>query len=125
MYGLILFVILVLVMWLYLPRLGWVGVTDARDQLQQGAVLLDVRSQKEVEAQSVKGAQNIPVEELVSAIQKGELSKDRPILLFCASGMRSGAARRTLRSYGYTEVENLGTVARAQEAVGSGGRARG
>ncbi|MCC5835383.1 MAG: rhodanese-like domain-containing protein [Opitutales bacterium] len=121
MFGLILFIILVLVMWVYLPRLGWVSVSDAREQLQVGALLLDVRSRAEYNSQPVKGAMNIPVDELIAAIQKEELSKDRTILLFCASGMRSGAARRTLRSYGYTQVENLGTVARAAEAVGGAG----
>lgn len=111
-------IVVVLVLWLYLPRLGWIAIDDAREQLKAGALLLDVRSARECSEQPVKGAENIPVDELVAAIEGGALSKDRPILLFCASGMRSGAAKRTLRTYGFTQVENLGTVTRADAATG-------
>ncbi len=37
-----------------------------------------------------------------------ELSTDKPVILYCASGARSGMAAQALISFGFKEVYNLG-----------------
>jgi rhodanese-related sulfurtransferase len=40
------------------------------------------------------------------------------LLLHCLSGMRSGMAKQKLKSLGYANVFNLGSLARARKIVG-------
>ena len=47
--------------------------------------------------------------------------KNQTLLLHCASGMRSGIAKDTLKSLGYANVFNLGSLARARKIVGNTG----
>ena len=42
--------------------------------------------------------------------------KDRPVILYCASGGRSALAGRTLQEMGYERVHNLGGFKEATEA---------
>jgi rhodanese-related sulfurtransferase len=44
-----------------------------------------------------------------------EFRKERPIILYCASGGRSALAGKTLRDMGYNEVYNLGGFKDAAE----------
>jgi phage shock protein E len=76
-----------------------------KQMLQNGAKVIDVRSRGEFAAGHFAGAINIPLDELpgkISTIGK----KDEPVIVYCASGMRSGSAQRMLQSAGYTNVEN-------------------
>jgi NADPH-dependent 2,4-dienoyl-CoA reductase/sulfur reductase-like enzyme/peroxiredoxin family protein/rhodanese-related sulfurtransferase/TusA-related sulfurtransferase len=67
-------------------------------------VLLDVRTYSEVEAGTIPGAQNIPVDELRDRL--GELPSDKEILAFCQVGLRGYVAARTLMQNGF-RVRNL------------------
>ncbi len=62
--------------------------------------ILDVRGQAEYEARHVPGAQNIAHTRLWARL--GEVPKDRPVLVHCASGGRSSAAASLLARHGYT-----------------------
>jgi phage shock protein E len=76
-----------------------------KQMLQSGAKVIDVRSRGEFSTGHFAGAINIPLDELpgkISTIGK----KDEPVIVYCASGMRSGSAQRMLQSAGYTNVEN-------------------
>lgn len=53
------------------------------------------------------GSINIPLPEIGSRIH--ELPKDKDIVLFCASGTRSGMAALLLRQKGFSKVHNAGT----------------
>jgi rhodanese-related sulfurtransferase len=80
---------------------------EARRLVEQGASLVDVRSAGEFEGGHIDGARNIPVSEI--GARASELgAKERPIVLYCASGTRSAMAARTLRAAGFTRVFNLG-----------------
>jgi len=68
--------------------------------------VLDVRTSAEYSGGSFPGAKNIPVNELGQRLR--ELKKDRPIVVYCASGARSGMAARMLRQAGFTQVANAG-----------------
>jgi rhodanese-related sulfurtransferase len=77
--------------------------------VEEGAVLLDVRSASEFAGGSISGAVNIPVQELESRI--GELETGRPVVTFCVSGMRSGNAAKILAKHGFT-AHNAGGIGR-------------
>ena len=88
-----------------------------RTKMKQKAKLIDVRSPGEFAGGSVPGAINIPVDQLGSNIAKAG-SKNEPVVVFCASGMRSANAKRILESAGFTDVTNGGGVMDMMRAVG-------
>jgi rhodanese-related sulfurtransferase len=81
---------------------------DARALVQKGAVLVDVRTPEEFAAGHIAGALNIPVQELDA--RKGELPKDKDLVLYCRSGARSARGREMLLAAGYQKVHNLGAM---------------
>jgi phage shock protein E len=80
-----------------------------RAKLEAGARVLDVRSAGEFRSGAYPGALNIPLEEV--ARRAHELPQDRPVVVYCASGLRSGVAVRLLRKAGVTDVVNAGGLA--------------
>ena len=69
------------------------------------AVLLDVRSAAEFRPGHLPGAHNIPHTELRQRL--GEIPRDHPVLVYCASGFRSYLALRLLRQSGWPDVRSL------------------
>ena len=78
----------------------------ARAKVAAGALLLDVRSEMEFRGGAIPGAKNIPVQSLSGRV--GELDRGRPVVVYCASGMRSASAVSLLKRNGFTEVHDLG-----------------
>lgn len=78
-----------------------------KELVKQGALLVDVRSKEEFDIISVDGAINIPLDVLPVNLKKFG-NKDNLIIVFCASGNRSGIAKRALESLSYTNVHNGG-----------------
>jgi phage shock protein E len=76
--------------------------------VRAGALIVDVRTPEEFGAGAHPRAVNIPLAELPSRLD--EIPKGRPVVLYCASGMRSASAARVLRRAGHAEVLNAGTV---------------
>lgn len=70
--------------------------------------LVDVRSEMEYAGISAPGSINIPVQSLIAGNTK-KLDKSKTLVVYCASGMRSGSACLWLKKQGYT-VLNAGTV---------------
>ena len=81
--------------------------TDYSELIKQGAIILDVRSKAEFSGRHIKNSINIPVEQLNNNLSKLK-DKDKCIICCCASGMRSGSAKRILESKGYKAVFNGG-----------------
>lgn len=77
------------------------------DLKKNGALYVDVRSAGEFAAGNAPGTINIPLAELGARLN--EIPKTSPVVLCCASGTRSGMARRLLRKNGYSQVHNIGT----------------
>ncbi len=78
-----------------------------KEKIQAGARIIDVRSPGEFRDGSYPGAVNIPLATLPARMM--ELApKDKPIVLYCASGARSGQAARILKQAGFTDVVNAG-----------------
>jgi rhodanese-related sulfurtransferase len=96
--------------WLALTRLGKVSSKRAHQLVEAGAQLIDVRSESEFASAHVPGATNIPLDRLAG--QAGRLAGEgRPLVVYCASGVRSAMAKRALRRAG-AEVYDLGTMRR-------------
>jgi phage shock protein E len=77
------------------------------EKIRAGARLVDVRTADEFKDGSYAGAINIPLASLLA--RQEELGpKDRPVVLFCASGSRSGLGARLLKQAGFTDVINAG-----------------
>ncbi|MFT4739201.1 MAG: phage shock protein E [Cyclobacteriaceae bacterium] len=74
--------------------------------LEEGAVIIDVRSTAEFKSGHLKRSVNIPLDQLLDKLGKLDMSK--PVITCCASGMRSGSAKRILKSKGFAEVVNGG-----------------
>ena len=65
-----------------------------------GVALLDTRTVGENTRGGIEGASHIPVDELRGRL--GELPRDKRLLVFCASGLRSYVACRILSQHGFT-----------------------
>lgn len=77
------------------------------DLIKAGAKIVDVRSPEEFEDEHYDGAVNIPVNEIQA--RTAELGgPETPLVLYCASGARSGYAARLLASAGFKKVVNAG-----------------
>jgi len=103
-------VVAVLVVWMVLRLRGDISPSEARRLVGEGARLIDVRTPQEYAAGHIEGAVNIPVHELRARLDKVG-PKDRPVVLYCASGARSGMAARMLKAEGWT-ARNLGAMSR-------------
>lgn len=96
---------------LYRMFAGKVAPAHAHELVAGGAMLLDVRSTGEFASGHLPKAKNVPVQELDRRV--GELGhKQRPVVVYCQSGMRSATAARILRSRGFQDVHDLGAMAR-------------
>lgn len=69
------------------------------------ALLLDIRERDEFATVRVDGSLFIPMSELASRL--GEVPRDRPVLVLCASGSRSSAVTGQLLSAGWPDVGNV------------------
>ncbi len=79
------------------------------EKIRSGAKIIDVRTPREFAGSSYPKARNIPLDTLPSRM--ADLPKDKPIVLYCASGARSAQAARILRRAGFTDVINGGSLA--------------
>jgi molybdopterin/thiamine biosynthesis adenylyltransferase/rhodanese-related sulfurtransferase len=71
------------------------------------AVFLDVRELDEYEQGMIPGSLFIPRGHLESQVESRIGDKSVPVVLYCASGIRSVFAAETLESLGYTDVASM------------------
>ena len=76
---------------------------EAREMLDDGAQLVDVRADHEWEAGHLPGAVHIPLADLSE--RAAEIDKDRPVILYCRGGNRSSMAATALAEAGYDAVK--------------------
>jgi rhodanese-related sulfurtransferase len=80
---------------------------NIKEHLAKGAVIIDVRSQGEFETGHVKGAKNIPLQHISSQI--ASIKKlNKPVIVCCASGMRSAQANGILKKNGIDSINGGG-----------------
>jgi molybdopterin/thiamine biosynthesis adenylyltransferase/rhodanese-related sulfurtransferase len=83
--------------------------TAEADQLRQqpGAVVLDVREPDEYEQGAIPGAVHIGRGNLESSVEARLPDKSAPVIIHCASGVRSAFAAKTLTDLGYEDVVSV------------------
>lgn len=84
-----------------MPVIYW---REVRELDLQKVTLLDVRTSEEYAFGTIRGAINIPVDEL--RFRLNELPKEKPVVIFCAIGLRGYLALKILQPRGY-QVRNL------------------
>ena len=109
----------VIVAFLLVKRLTQITPATAREWLNKGALVIDVRSPEEFQERHLPGVINIPLDRLGDEIARHAPDKAQPLLLHCRSGNRSSMGTSTLKKLGYQHVFNLGSYGRAEEIVGS------
>jgi rhodanese-related sulfurtransferase len=92
-----------------------VSMAEAQDLLTKGALLLDIRDAPEVEKTGLaQGAHHVSRGMLEfradpeSPFHDKTFDKQRPVVLYCASGGRAALAGKLLIDMGYERVFNLG-----------------
>lgn len=80
-------------------------------------VILDVRTSSEFKSGHIAGARNVPHDKLPKGLGKKMAGKESPIVVYCQSGSRSGAASRALKAAGYSNVQNFGAISRWKESL--------
>jgi molybdopterin/thiamine biosynthesis adenylyltransferase/rhodanese-related sulfurtransferase len=79
---------------------------DAEDRLGS-ATFLDVRELDEFEQGMIPGSVFIPRGHLESQIENRIPDHDTPVIIYCAGGMRSAFAAKTLHDLGYSDVVSM------------------
>ncbi|MDX6748551.1 rhodanese-like domain-containing protein [Geminicoccaceae bacterium 1502E] len=91
---------------------------------EENALVVDVRDAPELQAGKVPGAVHVSRGMLEfradpeTPYHDKNFEKQRPVILYCASGGRSALAGKVLKDFGYQKVYNLGGFKEWAEAGG-------
>lgn len=85
-----------------MPVVYWQDILSANNK---DVFLLDVRTEDEFSLGTIEGAVNIPLDDLRDRIH--EIPVDRPVIVFCAIGLRGYLALNILLQRGFENVSNL------------------
>lgn len=94
-----------------LQNMGSAGVTPTQAVLminREKANIVDVRSAEEFATGHLIGARHVPVDRLKDDLSKTITDKKRPLILVCATGMRSGRALGIAKAQGFEQAHSLG-----------------
>lgn len=83
--------------------------------VNDGAILIDVRSPAEYNLYHLNEAINIDYEQIENKITEAVPDKNQKIIVYCQSGSRSNTAANTLINLGYTNVYDLGAISNCSE----------
>ena len=109
------FAIAALVVLMGLTTLSYAGSQQEEQQTPQqrawrliddGALLIDVRSRQEYEAGHLNNAVNIEHDKIEKMAETIGDNKERGVVVYCRSGKRSGMAKEALEEYGYNNIHN-------------------
>lgn len=84
-----------------MPAISWRQLAARKDEV----MLIDTRTADEFSFGSIPGAVNIPLDEMRGRLL--EIPTDKPVVLFCAVGLRGYLAQRILIGRGYQNTLNL------------------
>lgn len=91
-----------------------VSAAEAKQIVESGAAVVDVRTDVEFSAGHIPGAVHIPVADVQQ--RASELSKEQPVLIYCRSGNRSGPVADAFAASGYDAHSIEGGLVAWQEA---------
>jgi len=85
------------------------------EYMDDGAVLIDVRTEEEYDDNHIEGAINIDVDTILKTenlliYNNAEIDKNAKIIVYCRSGARSANAANRLIELGYTSVYDFGSI---------------
>ncbi len=80
-----------------------IDTNKALELIDNGAIVIDVRTNEEYNEGHIKGSINIPVDEINTI----NYDKDETLIIYCATGIRSQNAINELINMGYTSLYNL------------------
>jgi phage shock protein E len=103
-----------------------INVDAAVEAVNNGMIVIDVRSDDEWNAGHLQVAQHIPMSNLDEGIATSKLDKQQPILLYCGSGSRATRASKqfasagfnhifVLKPGGYADLSNVGLATQVQK----------
>ena len=89
-------------------RIDEVDPSAVREQLGNGALVIDVREPEEWGTGHIPGAKHVPKSYLESRVEGAAPDRAQHVILYCQSGNRSAWAARTLiEDLGYEHVESM------------------
>lgn len=92
------------------------STNNVEEYIAKNAIILDVRTIGEYRGGHIKNAKHIPLQELNNRIN--EIKKlNKPVIVYCASGMRSGSGASILKSRGVDAI-NGGGIGSLQRKLG-------
>jgi len=91
--------------------LSMIGLSGKSESVQEfmnkGAVIIDVRTVGEFREGHIKNSKNIPLDTIFSKVE--EIKKlNKPVIVCCRSGMRSGQANSILKNSGIESMNGGG-----------------
>jgi phage shock protein E len=108
------FVALVLsIVYVFYKRRGQLSIKKAREFIESGAIIIDVRSKAEYDAGHLSQAVNLPLDTITTSIAGTVYDRNRVLLLHCQSGARSRKAASRLTTTGYRSAYDIGSYGRA------------
>jgi rhodanese-related sulfurtransferase len=97
----------------------WVDPLQATQLInREDALVVDVREPGEFGAGHVLGAKNVPLARLDAPGADLAKRKDKPVIVYCDGGERSGKAMSALKRQGFTRVANLSGGLKAWQQAG-------
>ena len=84
-----------------------IGIPDAVRLQNAGALVVDVRDLQAYEAGHIIDARHIPAAEIASRAESLKKFKEKPVILYCDTGLASAGAARQLRAAGFNKVVTL------------------
>lgn len=81
-----------------------ISLLEARLMTDNGALLVDVRTEEEYRKNRLEGAVNLPHTEICSAVESIIPDKEKPLILYCSTGKRSLQAEKLLGYLGYKNI---------------------
>lgn len=84
-----------------------ISAQEAVRLMNQGALVLDIRSREQFDAAHVNGARNIPAAELEAQAESLKKYREKPVVVYCESGTLSPAAIRRMADNGFTRAVSL------------------
>lgn len=90
-----------------LPADAKLSPGDVRDAIanDKNLQLVDVRTRGEFGSGHIAGAKNIPLDQIGGRLD--ELSKEKPLVVYCRSGHRSAMALKRLRAAGFSMAKHM------------------
>ena len=84
-----------------------ISTDEAAERIAAGHLILDVREPDEYEEGALEGVIHIPRGHLEAQIENRIVDKSLPVVIYCAGGVRSAFAAKTMQELGYEQVASM------------------